>query len=112
MTTTSLTALAQEHLIAARSAPSGRSAHTVHGGHDHVLRQTLIALLGGQQLAHHESPGNATLQVLLGQVHLTTEDDADAIECTPGDIVDLPPARHGLDAIEDSVVLLTVAQPI
>ena len=40
----SLTALAREHLEVARAASSGRSAHTVYGGHEHSLRQTLIAL--------------------------------------------------------------------
>ena len=39
----SLTALVRHHLELAATAPSGRSAHTVHGGHEHVLRQTLIA---------------------------------------------------------------------
>lgn len=32
----SLTRLAEEHLAAARSARAGRSAHTVHGGHDQL----------------------------------------------------------------------------
>ena len=40
----SLTALAREQLAGAERASSGRSAHTVYGGHEHVLRQTLIAL--------------------------------------------------------------------
>ena len=53
----SLPTLVQEHLTIARTASSGRSAHTVFGGHDHRLRQTLIALAAGQELAEHESPG-------------------------------------------------------
>ena len=40
-----LTALAREHLAGAERASSGRSAHTVFGGHEHVLCQTLIALM-------------------------------------------------------------------
>ncbi|MGH3970383.1 MAG: LuxR family transcriptional regulator, partial [Mycobacterium sp.] len=36
----SLTALAREQLAAAHRAGSGRSAHTVYGGHQHTLRQT------------------------------------------------------------------------
>ena len=35
----SLTALAREQLELARAASSGRSAHTVFGGHEHVLHQ-------------------------------------------------------------------------
>ncbi len=54
----SLTALARQELASARSAGSGRSAHTVYGGHEHALRQTLIALIeGGHGLDEHESPG-------------------------------------------------------
>ena len=59
----SLTMLAEEQLEAARSSPAGRAAHTIHGGHDHMLRQTLIALTGGAELAEHNSPGQATLQM-------------------------------------------------
>ena len=66
----SLTALARQHLDAARNGNGGRSAHTVFGGHEHALRQTLIALADGNELAEHESPGEATLQVLQGRVRL------------------------------------------
>ncbi len=52
----SLTALAREHLEVARAASSGRSAHTVYGGHEHSLRQTLIALKAGSALDEHEAP--------------------------------------------------------
>ena len=62
----SLTALARQQLELARQTPTGRSAHTVFGGHEHVLRQTLIALVAGQGLNEHESPGEATLHVLQG----------------------------------------------
>ena len=44
----SLTALVRHHLEMAETATSGRSAHTVYGGHEHVLRQTLIALMAGR----------------------------------------------------------------
>src|SRR6478735_1030768 len=49
----SLTALAREQLETARTASSGRSAHTVYGGHEHALRQTLIALTAGSALHDH-----------------------------------------------------------
>jgi hypothetical protein len=70
----SLTALSHRHLQAAREESSGRSAHTVYGGHEHVLRQTLIALAAGRGLDEHENPGEATVQVLLGRVRLTSVD--------------------------------------
>src|SRR5690348_8759885 len=56
----SLDALAREELQTARQAASGRSARTVFGGHEHVLRQTVIALLAGRVLGDHENPGEAT----------------------------------------------------
>jgi hypothetical protein len=59
VSTSSLPALATEHLERARTSSSGRSAHTVVGGHTRTLRQTLIALRGGQTLDEHENPGEA-----------------------------------------------------
>jgi quercetin dioxygenase-like cupin family protein len=102
----SLTRLAAEQLQAARAAHAGRAAHTVHGGHDHLLRQTLIALTAGAELAEHNSPGEATLQVLRGQVRVTA--GADTWAGGPGDLLVIPRERHALQADEDSVVLLTV----
>jgi quercetin dioxygenase-like cupin family protein len=107
METTSLTALADEQLELARQAHAGRAAHTVHGGHDHALRQTVIALLAGRELAEHESPGEATLQVLRGHVRLTAGDQT--WTGGAGDHVVIPPARHALAAVDDSAVLLTTA---
>lgn len=102
----SLNQLAEEQLEAARSSKAGRAAHTIHGGHDHMLRQTLIALAAGHGLAEHESPGQATLQVLRGAVRVSSA--ADEWRGGAGDWVVLPMERHGLDADADSVVLLTV----
>src|SRR6476660_7365126 len=106
----SLTALAREHLETARTASSGRSAHTVYGGHEHSLRQTLMALTAGSKLDDHESPGEATLQVLLGRVRVTNS--SAGWDGAPGDHIVLPRERHGLSAVEDSVVLLTVSKPV
>ncbi|RNI23920.1 cupin domain-containing protein [Flexivirga caeni] len=105
----SLTALGRQQLAAARTAGNGRSAHTVYGGHEHTLRQTLIALTAGSALSEHESPGEATLVVLQGHVQLTSA--AATWDGSPGDHLIIPAARHALNAVEDSVVLLTVAKP-
>ncbi|QLQ10924.1 MAG: cupin domain-containing protein [Nocardioidaceae bacterium] len=102
-----LNAIAQELLAEASDHHSGRSARTVYGGREHTLRQTMIALVAGQALADHESPGEATLQVLAGQVRLTAGDDI--WQGQAGGYVVIPQVRHRLDADADSVVLLSVA---
>lgn len=103
----SLTALADTHLAAAREAHSGRSATTVYGHATTSLRQTLIALAAGRELAEHDSPGEATLQVLVG--HVTLSAGEQTWEGRTGDLLEIPDARHALAAHEDSAVLLTVA---
>jgi quercetin dioxygenase-like cupin family protein len=68
----------------------------------------MIALTAGNSLNEHENPGEATVHVLQGRVTLTCgEDEWDG---SPGDLIIIPDARHGLNATEDSVVLLTVAK--
>jgi quercetin dioxygenase-like cupin family protein len=104
----SLDALTRELLATASASSSGRAARTVHGGHEHVLRQTVIALAAGQALAEHENPGEATVHVLHGRVRLAS--GADYWEGRKGDLLIVPPAAHSLQAAEDSAVLLTVAK--
>lgn len=108
MLKSSLTALARDQLAIARSASSGRSASTVFGGHENVMRQTLIALAAGQQLGEHENPGEATVHVLQGRVRLHSA--RDEWEGSPGDLLVVPDHRHDLEALEDAVVLLSVAK--
>lgn len=103
----SLTELADAKLAVARQAAAGRASHTLHGGHEHALRQTLVAMVSGQELAEHNSPGEATLQVMCGHVRLVVGDDA--WDGRTGDYVTIPPERHSLQALDDSAVLLTVS---
>jgi quercetin dioxygenase-like cupin family protein len=69
----SLEARAHVLMKSAATAPAGRAAETVYGGHEHVLRQTLIALTAGAALSEHENPGEATVQVLGGRVRLVAD---------------------------------------
>lgn len=104
----SLNAVAHEHLKISGDATSGRSGATVYGSHERLLRQTLIALTTGTTMAEHESPGEATVLVVFGHVRLSSADDE--CEGLPGDLIAIPPARHTLEALTDSAVLLTVAK--
>jgi quercetin dioxygenase-like cupin family protein len=104
----SLTALVRHHLATATTASSGRSAHTIYGGHERALRQTLIALRAGSNLEEHENPGDATVQVLHGRVTLVVGENR--WNGSPGDLMIIPDSRHAVEAVEDSVVLLTVAK--
>ncbi|WP_299444251.1 cupin domain-containing protein [uncultured Phycicoccus sp.] len=110
MESTPLLDLADGQLEAARQAPSARSSRTIQGGHDRMLRETVIALLAGHELAEHESPGEATLQVLRGRVRLTAGDQR--WDGTVGDHVIIPRSRHALTALEDAAVLLTVVKTV
>ncbi len=107
----SLPTLAGRLLDKATGTPSGRAAETLYGGSGHALRQTLIALAAGTRLGEHDSPGEATLQVIMGRVvlHVRGPDAQQRWEATAGLWGAIPEQRHDLEAIEDSVVLLTVA---
>lgn len=102
---TSLTTLAEEQLAAARAASSGRSAVTVHGGQEHRLRQTLMALAEGHQQHEHEPRGEATVQVLHGRIRLIA--DGESWEANAGDLLVAPVQRHRIEALTDSVFLFT-----
>ena len=104
----SIDALAREQLEAAVAASSGRAADTVYGGHEKVLRQTVIALKAGTQLSEHLNPGEATIFVLRGCVLLHAGNNS--WEGKTGDLLIVPDGLHSLEAEEDTAVLFTVAK--
>jgi quercetin dioxygenase-like cupin family protein len=104
----SLQAMARELLERARDGSGDRAAATVLGGHEKVLRQTVIAMVSGAVLGEHESPGEASIHVLAGRVKLTA--DEHSWEARQGDLLEIPDSSHSLQALEDSAVLLTVAK--
>lgn len=67
----SLVAVARRQLTIARRTTSGRDAQTVYGGHEHILRQTLIAIVAGRVLEQQDNPREATLYILQGRVTCT-----------------------------------------
>ncbi len=84
------------------------AADTVVGGHERTLRQTVIALREGSELGEHENPGEATIYVIQGSVRLVV--GTEHWDGRAGDLIEIPDARHSLQALADSAVLLTVAK--
>ncbi len=107
MDVVSISSLADSQLEIAGSAPSGRSAVRVYGRPTAGLRQTLVALAAGSRMGEHKSPGDASLLLLQGRTVVRAGDTS--AELGPGDLLALPPQRHDVEAIEPSVLLLTVS---
>ena len=105
--TTHIPTAADTVLAEARNARSGRSAKTLIPGAGAPLKQTLLGLTAGTVLADHDNPGAATLHVISGEVRLTAHNDVWLLDA--GQLTPIPPARHGLEAVSDAVVLISVA---
>lgn len=101
--------LAAAHLEAARANPHGRSAELIL--RDGVLRQSVIAMCEGAELAEHNSPDAASIQVLTGRLLITSQDDRD-VETTAGNLDVLTHHRHAVRALADSVFLLTTVTSV
>ncbi|MDT4996860.1 MAG: hypothetical protein QOD45_928 [Pseudonocardiales bacterium] len=101
----SLEALGREQLAAAKGTASARAATTIFGGHEHKLRQTVIALREGARLDEHQNPGEATLLVLSGRIELSA--DGELWAGRTGDFLVIPDSRHAVRAVQDCVMLLT-----
>lgn len=96
--------LAEGLLRKARGANSGRAADAVYSGQ--YLNQALMTLTAGSKMAEHDSPPEATLQVLQGSVTLSSAEES--WDLRTGDLMTIPPERHSVQADEDSAFLLTI----
>ncbi|MEV0984134.1 cupin [Brevibacterium sp. NPDC049920] len=102
-----ITALADELLTRARAEEHGRAAELVV--HDGVLRQLVLALAAGAELAEHNAPAAATLQALQGRVRLSyaAGSSTPAVELGAGELTVIGHERHGVQALADSVLVFT-----
>lgn len=100
-----LSELADQLIADLPNHPSGRTARTVLSGA--VMRAVVVALREGVEMAEHDSPNGATLQLLHGKVTLRAGDRDWPLQ--PGQLFQVPPQRHSVEAHADSALLLTVA---
>lgn len=100
-----LTSLAEGLLGDARRDPHGRASSVVLRGPRQ--RAVLMALTTGSALGEHTSPPAASLHVVTGSVRVYSA--AKEWVVSAGQIVPIPPDRHAVDGLEDSVFLLTVS---
>jgi quercetin dioxygenase-like cupin family protein len=63
----SINALAEENLVTASTAESGRSSVTVYGRPGARLRQTVVALAAGRVMGEHRSSGDGSVLCLRGR---------------------------------------------
>lgn len=91
----------------ARKAENGRHAEILIN--DGPLRQTVIALTRGVRLAEHNSPPAASIQVIRGRVKITGEEP---VTIETGFVEALTHDRHAVEALDDSVFLLTTVTSV
>lgn len=104
----SLEALARQQLKHAADAGGARAAETVVGGHEKMLRQTVVGLIAGAKIAERDNHDESTIYVLKGRVVLRTEEAH--WEAPATSLLIVPEVRHSLEALEDSALLITVAK--
>ncbi len=69
------------------------------------MTHAMVALTASHKLEEHENPGEATVQVLIGRILVKSGDESVKVE--QGELFAIAQARHSVEAIDDSVFLLT-----
>jgi quercetin dioxygenase-like cupin family protein len=90
----------------AKAMSSGRAAKTLTPGKHAQLKQTMIALRQDVTLGEHDTNGPATIYLLRGRAVVHAGDAS--TEITAGGWAVVPEERHDLQALEDTVALITV----
>lgn len=103
--TTQIESATAELMDKARTSTNGLA--TVMGAKSGALRQVIAALRADALLPDHENPGDATLQVLTGEVELGTSSGSSTVRLQKGDLEVIPHERHYLRALTDTVVIIT-----
>ncbi len=74
------------------------------------LRVVLIAMKQGVRLLDHRTKGRLSVHILEGHVSLKLEEQR--VELASGCLLELAPCvAHDVEAVEESVILLTIAWP-
>lgn len=105
--TFSITEAGAELLDKARESARGLATSRLTSENTRLVR-VLIALRAGAALPDHPNPGEAVLTVHSGRVELSSEDLGTQVELRAGQTADVPQAIHRLDAVEDTVAVLTL----
>ncbi|ROS76636.1 cupin [Cellulomonas sp. PhB143] len=99
---------AADHLEQALVDAHGRSSEIVV--HDGPLRQSVLALAAGTVLGEHNAPPAASLYVIEGRVRVTAA--SGDVEVGADELVPITHERHGVEALEDCVFLLTTVTSV
>lgn len=99
-----LTLEKQQLYESARTTVARRAGTTVYRGDG--VRQTLVVILAGEEMAEHESPQEGFVHVMEGKVRINGYERA--WEIHSGQLLPVPPEKHSVTALEDSILTITV----
>jgi len=88
----------------AHDAPAKRAGSTLYRGEG--VRQTMVAIVAGAEMTEHDSPVEAFIHVLEGQI--TIHGDNRQWQISAGNLLPIPPEKHSVSADQNSVFTLTV----